>query len=403
MPTFKYIARDSKGKKVEGVLTVESHDILDEKLKEIGLFLIDAREVKDTGEGGFYFGRVKRREIILFTNHLAISINSGISIISAMQDYADETDNPKFKKIIEDVLRQVNAGTSFSDALSKHPKVFSELYVSVVATGEATGNLDKVLTDLVGFLEWQEDLISQIKQASIYPAFLISMIIGVIVVMMTFTLPKFIPILKKFNVELPFPTKALIAVSGFFQHFWWVMLIFVVIFIVVYKITYKKPEGRYFWDKIKLKIPLFGKLHHKIVLSKFAHYFSILYSSGIGIIESFKIIERVVGNEVIKRAVARSAEEIEQGKSIYDSLVEEEVFPPLILRMIQVGETTGNLDISLEKASQYYDKEVPAAIKKMFATFEPLLIIFMGVVVLFIALAIFLPIYKLTSAIGASK
>ena len=403
MPNFKYLARNDKGKKVEGILTVDNYDVLDEKLRELGLFLIDAKEVKNVEEKGFYFGRIKRREIILFTNHLAISINSGISIISAMQDYANETDNPKFKKVIEDVLRQVNSGTSLSEALSKHPKVFSELYVSVVATGEATGNLDKVLTDLVGFLEWQEDLISQIKQASIYPAFLISMIIGVIVVMMTFTLPKFIPILEKFNVELPFPTKALIAVSRFFQKGWIIMIILVVLFILIYKITYKKPEGRFFWDRIKLKIPLFGKLHHKIVLSKFAHYFSILYSSGIGIIESFKIIERVVGNEVIKRAVARSAEEIEQGKSIYDSLVEEEVFPPLILRMIQVGESTGNLDVSLEKASQYYDKEVPAAIKKMFATFEPLLIIFMGVVVLFIALAIFLPIYKLTSAIGASK
>jgi len=403
MPNFKYLARNDKGKKVEGILTVENYDILDEKLKELGLFLVDAKEVKNVEEKGFYFGRIKRREIILFTNHLAISINSGISIISAIQDYAKETDNPKFKKVIEDILRQVNSGTSLSDALAKHPKVFSELYVSVVATGEATGNLDKVLTDLVGFLEWQEDLISQIKQASIYPAFLISMIIGVIVVMMTFTLPKFIPILEKFDVELPFPTKALIAVSRFFQKGWLLMIIFVVLFILIYKITYKKPDGRFFWDRIKLKIPLFGKLHHKIVLSKFAHYFSILYSSGIGIIESFKIIERVVGNEVIKRAVARSAEEIEQGKSIYESLVEEDVFPPLILRMIQVGETTGNLDLSLEKASQYYDKEVPAAIKKMFATFEPLLIIFMGVVVLFIALAIFLPIYKLTSAIGASK
>ncbi len=403
MPNFKYLARDNKGKKVEGVLTVDNYDVLDEKLRELGLFLVDAKEVKNVEEMGFYLGKIKRREIILFTNHLAISINSGISIISAMQDYADETDNPKFKKVIEDILRQVNSGTSMSEALAKHPKVFSELYVSVVATGEATGNLDKVLTDLVGFLEWQEDLISQIKQASIYPAFLISMIIGVIVVMMTFTLPKFIPILEKFDVELPFPTKALIAVSRFFQKGWIIMIIFVVLFIIIYKITYKKPNGRFFWDRIKLKIPLFGKLHHKIVLSKFAHYFSILYSSGIGIIESFKIIERVVGNEVIKRAVARSAEEIEQGKSIYDSLVGEEVFPPLILRMIQVGETSGNLDLSLEKASQYYDKEVPAAIKKMFATFEPLLIIFMGVVVLFIALAIFLPIYKLTSAIGASK
>lgn len=401
MPSYKYKGRDASGKPVEGVLEAETENELAIKLSEIEVVLVDASVASGTGERRtIYIGRVKRREIILFTNHLATSVEAGVPVIQAIGDYGAETENAQFKDIVMDVERQVLAGTTLSDALAAHPKAFSEMYTSIVATGEATGNLGLVLRDLVEFLEWQEDLAAQVKQASIYPSFLISMIIGVVTIMMTFTFPKFIPVLKGFNVELPAPTRILIGVSEFFESYWLYMVFLVVVFIVVYHVTNRTGEGKYFWDRVKLKTPLFGKLLHKIMLSRFSHYFSILYSSGIGIIESFQIIRRVVGNEVLRRAIGRCADSVERGGTIYESLKEEKTFPPLVLRMIQVGETTGELDTSLKKVSQYYDKEVPASIKKMFAVFEPMLIIAMGVVVLFIALAIFLPVYKLTSTIG---
>jgi len=403
MPGFKYKARNADGKLVEGVLEAENEINLANKLAEIDMVLVEANPAKTTAANSFYFGKVKRRDIILFTNHLATSVEAGVSIVQTIGDFARETDNVRFKKIVEDVERQVMAGTTLSDALSKHPEAFSELYVAVVGTGEATGNLGLVLRDLVNFLEWQEELISQIRQASIYPSFLIFMIIAVITVMMTFTFPKFIPIFKSFQVELPMPTKILIGTSEFFQSYWWLLLIVLVSFIVTYIITYRFPKGKFFWDKVKLKIPLFGKLIHKIVLSRFAHYFSILYSSGIGVLESFNIIQRVVGNEVVRQAIIRCTAAVERGSTIHESLKGEKTFPPLVMRMIQVGESTGKLDQSLRKVSQYYDREVPAAIKKMFSFFEPMLIILMGVVVLIIALAIFLPIYKLTSTIGAQR
>jgi type IV pilus assembly protein PilC len=403
MPTYKYKGRDASGKLVEGVLEAETEKELSIKLAEIDVVLVDAGPVRAGGKGAIYIGKVKRREIILFTNHLATSVEAGVPVIQAIGDYGAETDNAQFKEIVQDVERQVLAGATLSDALSVHPKGFSEMYAAIVATGEATGKLGEVLRDLVGFLEWQEDLASQVKQASIYPTFLIGMIIGVITIMMTFTFPKFIPVLKGFNVELPAPTKILIGVSEFFQDYWLYMALFIVAFILVYYFTYRTSEGKYFWDRVKLRMPLVGKLLHKIMLSRFSHYFSILYSSGIGIIESFRIIRRVVGSEVLRRAIGRCADNVERGGSIYDSLKEEKTFPPLVLRMIQVGETTGELDTSLQKVSQYYDKEVPASIKKMFAVFEPMLIIIMGVVVLFIAMAIFLPVYKLTSTIGTGR
>ncbi|MCP4152799.1 MAG: type II secretion system F family protein, partial [bacterium] len=394
-------ARDSEGTLIEGLLEADSERDLAAKLADINIVLVESKSVKSGEAKSFYLGKVKRREIVLFTNHLATSVEAGVPVVQAMADYASEIENQRVKKIVGDVERQVLAGTTLSEAMSKHSEAFSELYVAIVATGEATGNLDLVLRDLVGFLEWQEDLIAQIKKASIYPAFLVSMIIGVVVIMMTVTLPQFIPILKGFNVELPAPTRILIATSEFFENYSHFIVLGLILFFINFKVTYKTIKGRYFWDTVKLKMPLLGPLQHKIVLSKFAHYFSILYSAGIGIIESFNIIERVVGNDVLRRAVKRSIESIQQGGSIYDSLKKEKTFPNLVLRMIQVGESTGNLDKSLQKVSQYYDKEVPASIDKMFAVFEPLLIIFMGVVVLFIALAIFLPIYKLTSTIGA--
>ncbi|MCP4213238.1 MAG: type II secretion system F family protein [bacterium] len=320
MSNFKYKARDAEGKLVEGILEAENEQNLAAKLAEINIVLVEAKSVKAGAGKAFYFGKVKRREILLFTNHMATSIEAGVPVVTAISDYSDETENPRVKSILEDVQRQVLAGTNLSEAMSKHPEAFSELYVSIVATGEATGNLDIVLLDLVAFLEWQEDLAGQIKKSSIYPGFLVGMIITVIVLMMTVTLPKFIPVLKGFNVPLPRPTRMLISTSEFFQAYWLFMIAGLVLFIITYKLTKKTLKGKYFWDNVTLKLPIVGKLMQKIILSKFAHYFSILYSAGIGIIESFIIIERVVGNEVVRGAVKRSREAIRQGSTIYDSL-----------------------------------------------------------------------------------
>ncbi len=403
MANFRYKARDMEGKPVEGILVAESEQSLAEKLSEMDLILIDNKIIKNLEAASISFGKIKRRDIILFTNHLATSVEAGVPVISAISDYAAETENIRFAKMIRDIERQVMSGTSLSEAFSKHPKAFSPIYISVVSTGEATGNLDKVLNDLVRFIEWQEELLAQIRQASIYPMFLISMIIGVIVIMMTVTLPKFIPVLTGFGVELPAPTRILIKISEFFSEYLVWMFLGLVAFIIIYIVSNKYDNGKHFWDSLKLKTPLLGKLQKKIILSKFAHYFSMLYSSGIGVLESFSILQDIVGNEVLKRAIHRCSEDIEKGSSIYDALVKEKIFPPLILRMIQVGESTGKLDTSLHKVSQYYDKEVPQTINKIFAAFEPILIIAMGGIVLFIALSIFLPIYKLTSAMGANR
>ncbi len=399
MPAYRYEALTDSGEKVSGILSARSEEELENLLSSMNLLLIKAKPIEEGKETKKY--KIKRRDLIIFSVHLATSLEAGVPILVALSDFAESTDNPTFKRVIAGIMRQIEAGSSFSDAISAYPNAFPEIYVSIIRAGEATGNLDTVLKDLISFLEWQEDLVAQIKQASIYPTFVITMITGVIFIMMTFTIPKFIPLLTSFNVELPAPTRILIGVATFFQKFWWAMILGVILFIFTYKVTYKTKKGRLFWDRVKLNLPIFGNVNLKLALSRFAHYFALLYSAGIGVVQSLYIIEKVVGNEVIALAIRSAREELLTGGNLYDSLRKSKYFPSLVLRMLQVGEETGALDSSLRKVSEYYDKEVPQAIKKMFAVLEPTLIVFMGGLVLFIALSIFLPIYKLTSAISA--
>ncbi len=400
MPYFQYKARDGKGKEVRGVVIAENESALSLTLERMNLYLIKAKEVKKERESLRPVG-VKRRDLITFTIHLSTSLEAGIALITAIRDFAESTENLKFKEVLNDIVKQLEAGAFLSDAMSKYPRVFSELYVNILRAGEATGNLDMVLKDLVRFLEWQEELASQVKQASIYPAFVISLIIGVITIMMTFTLPKFFPILKSFNVELPLPTKIIMTVSTFFANYWWAIIGAIIGFFLIYIMTNKTPDGRRFWDRLKLHIPVFGSLNRKVALSRFSHYLSILYRAGIGIVQALYIVEKIVGNAIIADEIKRVREGIVRGESLSEGLKKSEYFPPLVNRMIEVGEDTGKLDESLNKVSEYYDREVPAAIRRFFAILEPTMIVLLGGMVLFMALSIFLPMYKLTSTIGA--
>lgn len=400
MPYFHYKARDGKGKEVRGVVIAENESALSLILERMNLYLISAKEVKKEKESLRPVG-VKRRDLITFTIHLSTSLEAGIALITAIRDFAESTENLKFKEVLNDIVKQLEAGAFLSDAMSKYPRVFSELYVNILRAGEATGNLDMVLKDLVKFLEWQEELASQVKQASIYPTFVISLIIGVVIIMMTFTLPKFFPILKSFNVELPLPTKIIMTISIFFVNFWWAIIGAIIGFVIIYIITNKTPEGRRFWDRLKLHIPVFGSLNRKVALSRFSHYLSILYKAGIGIVQALYIVEKIVGNTIIADEIKRVREAIVRGESLSEGLKKSEYFPPLVNRMVEVGEDTGKLDESLNKVSEYYDREVPAAIRKFFAILEPTMIVLLGGMVLFMALSIFLPMYKLTSTIGA--
>ena len=398
MPVYSYVAKNPRGETIKGTLEALDEVQLRAILKEKSLYLLEAKEEKRKPLK--QRAKLSRRELITFTIHLATSLESGIPLVTAIQDFSEEFEAKK--ELFGNLVSMLQAGMSFSDALENFPRAFPKVYVSIVMAGEATGNLDRVLWDLVRFLEWQEEVSRQVKQASIYPIIVILMVIGVITLLMTFTLPRIVPILKSYNVELPWVTRMFIGVSEWFQNYWWVIILVIAGFFLFYKLTYAYSiKWRKFWDKLKLKIPVFGPLQHKLAFSRFSHYMASLYKAGIGLIQALSIVQDVVGNEVIAESLSRVKERVLAGEKISEAMKTDPIFPKLVIRMMAVGEETGRIEVTLEKVSDYYDREVPAAIRRFFAVLEPSIIILLGVVVLFLALAIFLPIYKLASSIGA--
>ena len=399
MPSFTYKAKNEYGKTIKGTLIASNEDQLAASLDQIGLYLISA---KKTTIAASYLSweSIKRKDLITFTVHLSTTLSAGIPILQSLQDLIEQSEKPRFKNIIEDVSRNIQAGSSLSEALSKHPKVFSELYVSMVKAGETTGNVDKVLNDLVAFLEWQELLAMDVKQATIYPAFVLSAVISLVVLLMTFVFPRFTVIFERTNAPLPLPTRVVMGISHFTTSYWFIIVLLVMALIVSHRLAVKTPGGRYLFDKLKLKLPVFGNLLRKIALSRFSHHFGALLKAGVEIYHSLMVTEKVVGNTVIAKVISSARDYISAGESLSESLKKGNEFPSLVIRMIAIGESSGNLDKTLGKVSQYYDREVPITIKKVFAVFEPIVIASLAVVVLGMALSMFLPLYQMLNLVG---
>jgi len=399
MPSFTYKAKNEYGRTIKGTLIASNEDQLAASLDQIGLYLISA---KKTTIAASYLSweSIKRKDLITFTVHLSTTLSAGIPILQSLQDLIEQSEKPRFKNIIEDVSRNIQAGSSLSEALSKHPKVFSELYVSMVKAGETTGNVDKVLNDLVAFLEWQELLAMDVKQATIYPAFVLSAVISLVVLLMTFVFPRFTVIFERTNAPLPLPTRVVMGISHFTTSYWFIIVLLVMALIVSHRLAVKTPGGRYLFDKLKLKLPVFGNLLRKIALSRFSHHFGALLKAGVEIYHSLMVTEKVVGNTVIAKVISSARDYISAGESLSESLKKGNEFPSLVIRMIAIGESSGNLDKTLGKVSQYYDREVPITIKKVFAVFEPIVIASLAVVVLGMALSMFLPLYQMLNLVG---
>ena len=393
MPEYQYIAVDDSGNSKRGTMFVENEQYLESKLKEMGYILVKAEEIKTTGFS--LFERINRKDLIQFTVHLSTILDAGIPLLVGLRDIASQTQKRKMRYIIDDIANRIEAGASLSEAMSEHSNVFSELYVNMIYAGEKTGNLEEVLNDLIDFLSWQDELAANVKQAMIYPAVILVAGMLLILFLLSFVLPRFLIVFKKAKVQLPLPTRVLLTLSSFFEKYWIFVILFLISLIVIVKLLLKTEKGRYFFDSIKLKLPIFGSLIKKVALSRFAHYMASLLKSGVDIVESLWVAERVIGNAVLARVIRESIMRVKDGEPLSACLSESGHFPPLIVRMIQIGESTGTIDTTLTKVSEHYDKEVPYTIKKIFAIFEPLMIILLGAVVVSIALSMFLPMYQM--------
>jgi len=407
MSTFAYKAMDKAGTEVAGTLDADNERLALGRLREMGYLPLEVREEKvakggilDTFLGIFLRKRVKGKDIVTFTRQLSTLIDSGLPLLRSLTVLGEQTENPNLKAQIKDTAASVQGGSTFSDALAKHPRTFNKLYVNMIKAGEAGGVLEVVLARLAEFSEKEQAVRAKVKGAMVYPALVILVGVGVVLFLTIAIIPTFVGMFMEVGVTLPLPTRFMMAASDFLRGFWWVNLLAILALITSYKMWVRKERGKYQADKIKLRIPIIGELVKKSGLSRFARTLGTLITSGVPILQALLIVRDTAGNEVISRAMVAVHNSIREGESIAGPLGKSPVFPPMVVHMIAVGEETGALDNMLIKVSDAYDREVDTTVAALTSVLEPILILGMGLVVGFIVIAMYLPIFQMSSMAG---
>ncbi len=399
MPFFRYRARDKRGGLVTGDMEATDHASLESALDKMGLIPVKVvsrtKAQKKLPDLKSLFARVPQQDLILFSRQLATLFGAGVPLTRAIFSLERQATSPVFTNIIKTMREDIEAGSSFANAIKKHPKVFPELYASMIEAGEAGGILDNVLDRLALMLEKNAENKAKVKSATLYPKIVIAAIIVAVIVLMTFVVPKFAKLYASFKVELPLPTRMLIAISNGFVSYWYILFGGAIAVFFLLRLYVSTEQGRLRWDSIRLRIPIFGPLVLKAILSRFARVLGSLYKSGLPILQSLDIVSRAVENRVLSMEVKKIEDEVRSGKSLSEPMAASPNFPPMVVQMITVGEDTGNLDDMLEKVAEYYDQEVDTTIRNLTTTLEPVLLAFIFGMVLFLALAIFLPMWDI--------
>jgi type IV pilus assembly protein PilC len=345
-------------------------------------------------------GKIKDKDIVVFTRQFSTMINAGLPLVQALEILSTQVENKYFGKTIAQIKTDVESGLTFADALKKHPKVFSELYVNMVAAGEAGGVLDTILNRLAAYIEKAMKLKKKVKGAMVYPAVVTSVAVLVIVIIMLFVVPTFSKMFIQLGGTLPLPTRMVIGLSNFVAGIGGLITLIAMIAAVVFIVQFRKSEkGKKISDSILLKVPIFGTLLKKVAVAKFTRTLGTLVSSGVPILDCLEITAKTSGNKVVEYSILDVRKEVVGGKTLADPIKKAKVFPPMVTHMVAVGESTGALDAMLSKISDFYDDEVDAAVSNLTAMMEPVLMIFLGTTVGFIVVAMYLPIFKLITLI----
>lgn len=406
MNTFLYQGIDQNGRTVSGQIAAKDEVNLEEKLREMGLWLVDAKVEKPKekvsttmsrwtpgGDGG-------RRELIDFCTLMNFQLKVGIPILQALEVAAGDCNHPRFKTTIIELRKTVEAGESLADGMVRFPRVFPGYFTSLIRAAEASGTVPDAFLELKRYLEWQEQIISDIRQATIYPAIVLGVVCIFVLVLFTFVVPKFVSLLTLAKVGLPLITRVVFSISDIAKATWWMWVALVVVApLAVGMARQRSKKFDIAFDRMKFALPVFGVLNHMLVIARFAHNLAVLYRSGIPIISAIQLCRDLVGSSLLNVALADVGQRVESGETISDALRRHPVFPPLLIRMVAMGERTGNLDTSLENVAGYYNVVIPRRIKKVFSLMEPALILFLVGVVGTVALAIFLPIISLMGAV----
>jgi len=402
MPNFKYKVRDREGKAVGGRIEAPTLQIAGDRLYHLGYLPITIEEERDALSFDLSalwsrFKKVKMEELIFFSQQLSTLYKAGLPVHTGLRNITEQLENKKLKPILEGMIHQIEGGKSLYEALSTFPDVFSPIYVNMVRAGEISGKLGESLDRFVTLAERELKTRQRVKEATRYPKIVIGSLVTAFAVLIAFVFPRFARVFASFNMPLPLPTRVMIGINHSFHTYWYLILIALLGGPFLIRHLIHTEKGRFLWDKLKTRIPVFGLLLLKISLSRFAYTFVMLNRSGIPILQTLQITSSTIDNVILSKAVDEIKEKIRGGKSLADSMKETGTFTPLILQMISVGESSGTLDEMLSRVTEYYDIEVDNGIKKLSTYIEPTLTLFLGVVVLFLALAVFLPWWNMAS------
>lgn len=411
MPSFEYLVKDKTGKDLKGVQEAEDSESLVKQLKTQGYLIVRVEEVKKSvtflsiQTGGSVqrkqgkSGRVKLDDLVVFARQMATLVSAGIPLIQSLDILAGQVDKEQFRVVLRKMHTDVQSGKSLSEAMTSHQKIFSSLFIHMVRAGESSGRLEEILDRVAVYFEKSSALQKKVKAALMYPAVVSVMAFAITFFMLSFVIPKFATIYEGLNAKLPGPTQLLIDVSNYLSHNWWWVLGMIIVLLVLFAQFVRLPAGRFAWDSFTLKMPIFGPIIMKVAVSKFSRTLSTLIRSGVAILSALDIVSKTSGNARIEKVIIDLMASVKRGETIAGPLEKNGIFPTMVVRMIAIGEETGELEAMLTKIADFYDTQVDAAIAGLTSLIEPIIIAFLGVVIGGIVIALFLPILTLSQAI----
>lgn len=399
MALFQYKAMNPSGRFAAGQMEAVNPADLELRLSRMGLDLIRSREVKRQVRG-IGHKRITRQDLIAFLFHLEQLSQAGVPILDALSDLRDTMEHPRFREVIASLIEAIEGGAPLSDAMAAHPSVFDEVMVNLIRAGETSGELAAVLANLTATLKWQDEQIRQIKTLMIYPAVIAVVMTAVILFVMTYIVPQLVKVIETMGQDLPLHTRALIATSDFFVDYWYLVLALpVAVFAAIKYAVRVSPSFRYLVDDLKLRVWVLGPLLKKTILARFAHFFALMYGSGITVLECVRVSEEIVGNAAIREAINRAGSRIADGASISQSMEYAGLFPPLVLRMVRVGENTGALEEALTNVSYFYTRDVEDAVSRLQKAIEPTITLVLGAILGWVMLSVLGPLYDLIASV----
>lgn len=397
MGNFQYRATDTQGHPVEGEMTATSLALLETRLEQMGLYLVRAKEIASKPSNTrIHPGKVKSRDLMEFSTHMFTLLDAGISLPQAIKNLSQESPNLALREVLHAIYHQVEAGTPLHEAMSTHPRQFPTQMVNLIKAGEESGTLTETFKELERYLDWLDHIRGDVRQATIYPSIVITAVLGLMILLFSFVIPRFIPVLRDLHVPLPTLTVIVISISEFMVGAWFIWGSALLAAPLAWILCRKYLSGFEAWlDGTLLTLPVLGNLITMLTLSKFVQNFAVLYRAGIPVLQCLELCQGLVGNIVVAKALKESQQRVAEGQSIHESLSRHPIFPPMMIQMISVGEATGKLPQTLMNVANFYNREIPRRVKKIFAVLEPAITLVLIGLVGAVALALFMPMMSL--------